>query len=90
METINVELPVAKETYELCQGLDAVVGAVQTALADGWQAGADLPVVITATIANLIPAMQGMEQIPAEAKQTQEFVNALYAGLSPIVGRFTK
>lgn len=85
---MKVELECAKETLELCQGLAKFAAAVKQALADGWQPGTDLPALITATVADLVPALQGVDQLPAEVAASPEFVNALYAGLSPIVFQF--
>lgn len=82
---MKVELEVSKETMELCQGLAKVVQNVKQALADGWSPGQDLPVILTTVIADLVPALQGVEQIPAELQDKQHFANAIYAGLSPVV-----
>ena len=85
---MKVELECAKETLELAQGLAKFTAALKQALADGWQPGMDLPAVITSVVADLVPALQGMDQVPVEVAASPEFVNALYAGLSPIVFQF--
>mgnify|MGYP001585275655 CR=1 FL=1 len=66
---INITVPVAKETYELGQGINKFVGTLKKALADGFQVGQDLPIIVTSAIAELVPSLQGMEQIPVEAKE---------------------
>lgn len=90
MDVVKVELEASKETYELCEGIGAVTKAVKEALADGWQPGTDMPAIITAAITNLVPAMQGVEKIPAEVKHTREFANAVYAGLTPVIFELAK
>lgn len=90
IQKIKVETEVTKETYELGQGIDNFIGALQTALKDGWQVGQDLPVVLTAAIGHLVPAMQGAEQIGAETKDVQAFANGVYLGLGQTAFRFVK
>lgn len=78
---INVE--VSKEAHELGQGLVKFASAVKLALADGWQVGQDIPVLITAAIAGLVPALQGADKIPLEIKEDLEaFIRGV--GLSAI------
>lgn len=81
-KTISVE--VSKEAYELGEGLAKFVVVTKKALADGWQPGSDLPEIMSSAIADLIPALSGVEKIPAEAQDQQAFANALYLSLSPI------
>ena len=90
MEKVEVKLMVAKETYELGQGIDKFIAALQGALANGWQMGEDLPIVVQSAIADLVPAVQGVEKIGAESKEIEPFVDAIYVGLKPIPYRFIK
>ena len=64
----QVTVKVPKETYALEQGLVAFVGACKQALADGFQVGQDLPVIISAALADLLPAVAGVGALPEEAK----------------------
>ena len=67
MATKEVTVLVSKEAHELGEGLVGMAVAVKAALADGWQTGTDLPLVISAALTTLVPAVQGAELIPAEA-----------------------
>jgi hypothetical protein len=89
-EKVIVQLEVSKETHELAVGLGKVVDAVKGALADGWQAGTDLPVVLTTVIADLIPAIQGVEKLKEEVVDVEQFAGALYAGIAPSVFKLIK
>lgn len=90
METVIRQVTCSKETVELGEGLDKFIEAVQTAVADGWQFGQDIPTIIAAAIGHLLPALEGVEKIGAETEDIQAFVNAVYIGLSPIPFRFVK
>jgi hypothetical protein len=85
---VQATVEVSKEIYELSTGLAEFIGAVQGALADGWQIGSDLPVVVMATIHKLVPAMQGVEQIGAEFKEDKGA--AVLGALVPLVNAIGK
>lgn len=75
---MEVSVKVTKEAYELADGLKKFVLDIKGALADGWQPGADLPVVLSAALADLVPAVQGVEKLGDEAKaDVQGFINGL-------------
>lgn len=74
----DVQVKVSKEAHELGEGLKKFVLSIKGALADGWQPGADIPVVLSAALADLVPAVQGVEKIKDETKEDLEaFVSAL-------------
>lgn len=79
---VNKTVQVSKEADELGEGLVQFLKDVRKALSDGWQPGADLPVFLQATIADLVPAVQGVEKLGEELKENEEaFVSAfLLAG----------
>lgn len=79
MAVLDIQVKVTKEAHELSSGLKAFVLHIQKALSDGWQPGADLPVVMQAAIVDLVPAVQGLEGLGAEQK---EDVEAFVTGLS--------
>jgi hypothetical protein len=82
----KVQVDVSKEAYELGQGVAKFVGALAKALKDGWQVGSDLPVVVAATLGDLVPALQGVEKLPAEAMaETGPFATALFLGVADCV-----
>jgi len=69
--TIDVNLKVSKEAYELGMGIAKTITAIQSALKDGWQPGQDLPVLMQALMADLVPAIQGIEKLADESKESQ-------------------
>lgn len=74
---IKVEVQVSKESYEFGIGIAKTVGAIYSALKDGWQPGQDLPVVMQALLADLVPSIQGIEKIADENKESsQAFMTA--------------
>ena len=72
MPKIKVEVEVSKEVHELGEGLKNFIAALKVALADGWQTDQDLPVLLASAMADLIPALQGIEKLPDEAKEDLE------------------
>ncbi len=77
MSKIKIEQEVSKEAYELASGLSNAVDHVKSALADGWQPGKDLPVVMQAVLMDIVPAVQGVDQMSAEMAEDEEaFVTA--------------
>lgn len=86
MNTLEVPVKVTKEAYELGQGLAKFLKATKQALADGWQPGQDLPVLMAAAVTELVPALQGVEQLDDEAKaDKQAFTMALVVSLGDAV-----
>jgi hypothetical protein len=89
MAKLSVTLEVGKESYELGKGLADFIVAVKQALADGWQPGADLPALIGATVGNLVPALQGVDQIKGEWDSDKMAVaNAAFVTGSTVIGAF--
>ena len=84
METKQVTVTVAKETHELGQGLVKFAAALKQALADGFQAGSDVPVILSSAMMDLIPAVNGFELISEESKSTKEFANAAYLSVNEL------
>lgn len=74
----DVTIPVAKESYELGQGIRQFLLEVRKALADGWQPGRDIPIVLQAAFSDLVPQIQDAEKIGLEPSQDlKSFVRAL-------------
>ena len=84
MEKLEVKVLVAKETYELGQGLYMFVAAMKKALDDGFQVGKDIPPILASAVADLVPAVQGAEKIGDETKDPEAFSDAIYLGIKPI------
>jgi hypothetical protein len=75
-DKMKVEVEVSKETYELGKGVADFVAAVKQSQKDGWQVGSDVPALITAAMANLLPAMDGMSKVKDEMADKAAFANA--------------
>lgn len=58
MEMVDKTIQVPKAVDDLGQNLSDFVGAIDKALEDGWQTGDDLPPILAAALANLVPAIQ--------------------------------
>lgn len=91
MTTLDVNVTVSKETYELGQGLAAFTGAMKKALEDGWQMGDDLPAILASAMSDLVPAFIGIEGVADEiAADKLAFSRALAISLGDIAGHFVK
>lgn len=78
MQTVQVTIAASKETYELGQGLGKFIKVVKAQLADGFQLGQDGTAILASLMTDLAPALNGVDQISDEAKNTPEFQNACY------------
>jgi len=77
VSTLKIEVTCSKETYELGKGVAEFIGAIKVALADGWQLGNDMPVIISAALATLVPAVDGVTKVKEELAQDKKaFLNA--------------
>lgn len=66
METKKFEFETPKEIAEIGEAIKNIMIATDIALKDGFQAGQDLPVIITACFANLVTAIGGIQNLPEE------------------------
>jgi len=83
---VSVEIEVSKEAYELGSGAARFIKAVKDALADGWETGQDLPLVVSALFAEMA-AIEGVDQLDDEYKEDPAaFAKAVMLGLSDIYG----
>ncbi len=85
METVQKTVAVSKEVSELLEGLTKFAVVAKAALKDGFQAGQDLPPILSSALADLAPALQGAEAIKDEAKETKEFAAAVALGVNELV-----
>lgn len=69
MEVKKIESEVPKEIYELAAGIGDMALVIKAAVADGFQVGQDVPVIIAAAIQKLIPAFDGFEKVSGEYKE---------------------
>jgi hypothetical protein len=80
---IKIDVEVSKESYELSKGIADLIASIKLAVADGWQPGKDIPLIISEVIGRLVPALQGVEKIKDEIKEDKEA--AILALLLPVV-----
>ena len=91
MEKVIVEVELPKEIHELSVGLSKFVGSVREALKDGFQMGQDIPPILTSALADLVPAIEGMDQVDDEFKEDPAgVIKAVSLSVSDIVGGFLK
>lgn len=72
MAVVKEEFEVSKESRELGKGMNAFIAKTRLALADGWQPGQDLPLIMSAAIADLVPAVQGVELVAGELEENRK------------------
>jgi hypothetical protein len=68
MEMVELKVQMPKQMMELGQGLAGVVKAVKQAKSDVVINAADLPQLVMDSIRALIPAIEGVDQLPEEVK----------------------
>ena len=91
MAKVTVSVEVSKEAHELAQGVCEMVLAVKAAMADGWQTGQDVPVLITAALTTLAPAITGVEQLGDELKEDPAaFASAIALPVGEMVSALLK
>lgn len=65
---LKVEVEVPKEIYEVGLCVSNMLQATGVALKDGWQAGQDIPVILTGALSGLMTAIEGCQKVLTEAK----------------------
>lgn len=81
----TVQVVVSKEAHELGEGLSKLVKVIRTQLANGWQVGEDLGPIFQSAIGDLVPAVQGVDQLTAEQREDPvAFAHAVSLGLADI------
>ena len=86
MAKVTKSVEVSKELSELGDGLAGMVGAVRAALADGWDTSSDVPVIVTAALAHLAPAVSGLDKLDDEWKEDRgAFMAAAGLALAKVV-----
>jgi len=69
VKTVTKEVKLTKEASELANSLVGLVRSGQKALADGFQAGGDIPTIISENLMGLMSGLEGMDKLGAEAKE---------------------
>jgi hypothetical protein len=62
-------IEVSEHADAVMQALQQVVKHIKDALADGWQTGQDLPVILSQSFDDLIVVIGNVKEIPVEAKE---------------------
>jgi len=89
MATKSVTVECSKETLEALQNSAEFVKATRQALADGWQLGQDLPVLMTAALTQLVPALSALDNVKDElAENRKAFERAVALGSADLVDAF--
>lgn len=68
-QIVKLDVDGVKECKDLMDALEAITVATKLALKDGFQAGQDIPPIVAAAWATLPAAIQGIDQLPTEAKE---------------------
>ena len=87
----SVTVEVENETYELGLALVGLVKAVKDVVADGKVDIAEVVAAVIGQVDPLVKAVQGIDQLPAEAKEDfAAFAKALALPLADLPGLFLK
>ena len=83
VQIIKKEIEVTKEANELAESLIGLVKSGKKSLADGFQAGQDLPVILQENLLQLMVGLEGMDLLGEEYEKARTaFLRAwLNAGL---------
>ena len=71
MAVMDVMTSVSKETYEMGEAFVALVQAIKIAVEDGWQTGKDLPIVVSAVLANMSEILDGLKSAKGEWEEDE-------------------
>lgn len=66
MEVVQRSIDVPKAADAVGENLASFVMAIDKALEDGWDLSQDLPVILTAAMGNLVPAIQQAKDAGAD------------------------
>lgn len=69
MSAIEEKALVQPKSYAVLCGFAAFAGQIHKALADGWQPGTDLPVILTSAIQDLAPVLKDVVSVREEVGQ---------------------
>lgn len=68
MALVEVKVNVPEHAHKLAQGIADFIVTSKGCLADGFQAGQDLPVVMTAALTTLVPVIGEFSNLSEELK----------------------
>lgn len=91
MAVMDVMTSVSKETYEMGEAFVAIVQAMKIAIADGWQTGKDLPIAISALLANIGEITEGIKNAKGEWEEDEAaMVQAVTMTVAKLVAELRK
>jgi hypothetical protein len=90
MEYVEKKVSVPKEVSELADGVVKIVIAIKNAMADGWNLGQDLPIIVTTALAVLPTAIDGFDKLGEESKDESAFTMAFLLAAKDIYTSFEK
>lgn len=77
MEEKEIVVKVTPAAYDLGQGLRHLVGTLRAALADGFQPGQDVPVIVSAVVADLIVKVGQIPKAGLEVADVPAFTRGI-------------
>lgn len=87
----QITVEVSNSAYNVIEAFKGVVESTKKALADGFQPGQDVPVILGQNLTNLLTAIGEAKNLPAESKEDIEaFLKAFTVGGTEIAGLFLK
>jgi len=69
-EKLKVEVEVCKEVYELGKAVESTMKAYKLAVADGFQAGQDIPAVLLSCLQDYFKALDGVQKLGEEFRES--------------------
>ena len=85
VETLDVQVKVSKETYEVWKALTTIVREAKKAGKDGFQAIEDIPAVAFASMKDLSAALSGLDEVGEEVTMAMpEFIKANGLGAAEV------
>lgn len=91
MEMVERTIQLPKETTDISEGLFRMVKAIKVATSDGWQAGQDLPPIMSQALIELTNMVTGIDQIDDEFKANPSaFIKSFVLSGADIAGLFFK
>lgn len=85
----QITVDVSASAHNVVQALKGVIDSTKKSLADGFQPGSDIPVIVGQNLTNLLTAISEAKNLPAESKEDLEaFLKAWAIGGTEIAALF--
>lgn len=87
----KIEIEVPEAANELGEKLKNFLLVLDKAIEDGWQTGADLPVILSSAVVDLVPALSNFKAAGADLKEyPYESGKALANHLADVIKAFSQ